>query len=99
MKRALFTLALLAAAATPALADQNLATTKNCMACHTMDKKLVGPSFVEIARRHAGKTDYLVGKIRSGGTGVWGGIPMPPQTLPDADLRQIATWLASGASK
>ena len=70
-----------------------------CVACHAADKKLVGPSFVEIARRHAGKTDYLVGKIRSGGTGVWGGIPMPPQTLPDADLRQIATWLASGASK
>ncbi len=70
-----------------------------CAACHALDKKLVGPSFAEIARRHAGKTDYLVGKIRSGGAGGWGPIPMPPQTLPEADLRQIATWLANGASK
>lgn len=70
-----------------------------CMACHALDKKLVGPSFTDIARRHAGKADYLAGKIRSGGAGAWGPIPMPPQTLPDADARQIAVWLAAGASK
>jgi cytochrome c551/c552/cytochrome c553 len=70
-----------------------------CTACHAMDKKLVGPSFADVARRHADKADYLAGKIRSGGAGVWGPIPMPPQTLPDADARHIATWLASGATR
>jgi cytochrome c len=70
-----------------------------CTACHAVDKKLVGPAFVDIARRHAGKADYLAGKIRSGGSGAWGPIPMPPQTLPEADARQIAAWLAAGANK
>jgi cytochrome c len=70
-----------------------------CTACHAVDKKLVGPALTEIAKRHAGKADYLAGKIRSGGAGSWGPIPMPPQTLPDTDLRQIAAWLAAGANK
>ena len=70
-----------------------------CAACHAVDKKLVGPSFADIARRHAGKAEYLAGKIRSGGSGVWGPIPMPPQTLPEADLRQLANWLSAGALK
>ena len=76
-----------------------LAQKYQCTACHAVDKKLVGPAFADIAKRHAGKADYLAGKIRSGGTGVWGPIPMPAQTLPDADLRQIATWLAGGANR
>ena len=75
-----------------------LAQRHQCTACHAVDKKLVGPSFADIARRHAGKADYLTGKIRSGGSGVWGPIPMPPQNLPEADARQIATWLAAAAS-
>ena len=99
MKRALFALIAATTFAAPVLADQALATAKNCMACHALDKKLVGPAFADIAKRHAGKADYLAGKIRSGGTGVWGPIPMPAQTLPDADLRQIATWLAGGANR
>ena len=76
-----------------------LAQKHQCTACHALDKKLVGPAFVEIARRHSGKTDYLAGKIRAGGAGAWGPIPMPPQSLPDADLRQIAVWLAAGANR
>ena len=76
-----------------------LAQKYQCTACHAMDKKLVGPSLAEIARRHAGKVDYLAGKIRAGGAGVWGPIPMPAQTLPDADLRVLATWLANGANR
>lgn len=76
-----------------------LAQKYQCTACHALDKKLVGPSFADIARRHAGKADYLAGKIRAGGSGVWGSIPMPAQTLPDPELRQMAAWLASGASK
>ncbi len=70
-----------------------------CTACHNMSGKLVGPGFVDIAKKHAGKTDYLAGKIKSGGSGVWGEIPMPPQELPEADTQVMATWLAAGAGK
>lgn len=71
----------------------------SCTACHAMDKKLVGPSFQEIAKKHAGKVDYLAGKIKAGGSGVWGPIPMPAQSLSDADAKTIAVWLSSGAGK
>jgi cytochrome c len=64
-----------------------------------MEKKILGPSFVEIAKKHAGKVDYLAGKIKSGGAGVWGPIPMPAQTLSDGEAKAIAAWLASGAGK
>jgi S-disulfanyl-L-cysteine oxidoreductase SoxD len=70
-----------------------------CVACHAVNQKLVGPSFSDIAKKHAGKADYLAGKIKSGGSGVWGAMPMPPQSLNDADARTIATWLATGAAK
>ena len=71
----------------------------SCTACHGVDKKVVGPGFNEIAKKHAGKTGYLAGKIKSGGVGVWGPVPMPPQSLPDADAQTIAAWIAKGASK
>jgi len=71
----------------------------SCTACHGVDKKLVGPGFNEIAKKHAGKTDYLAGKIKSGGSGVWGPVPMPPQSLPEADAKAIAAWIAKGANK
>jgi S-disulfanyl-L-cysteine oxidoreductase SoxD len=71
----------------------------SCTACHAIDKKLVGPGFQEIAKKHAGKADYLAGKIKSGGTGVWGAIPMPAQTLNEADAKVIAAWIAQGAAK
>ncbi|MDO9280068.1 MAG: c-type cytochrome [Polaromonas sp.] len=76
-----------------------LAQKNNCTACHAVDKKILGPSFVEIAKKHAGKVDYLVGKIKSGGVGVWGSIPMPAQTVSDADAKTIAAWLAAGAGR
>jgi cytochrome c len=79
-----------------------LAQKYTCTACHGTDNKIVGPSFKDIAAKHAKRADaqvYLAGKIRAGGQGVWGPIPMPAQTLPDADLQMIATWLASGAPK
>ena len=62
----------------------------NCTACHAVDNKIVGPSWRDIAKKYAGKADYLAGKIRSGGSGVWGAIPMPPQTLSDSEARRIA---------
>ena len=67
---------------------QALMQKNNCVACHAIDRKLVGPSWTDIAKKHAGKADYLAGKIRSGGSGVWGAIPMPPQTLADEDARR-----------
>jgi cytochrome c len=64
-----------------------------------MDKKLVGPSFADIAKKHAGKVDYLAGKIKAGGAGVWGPIPMPAQALSEAEAKTIANWVATGAAK
>jgi len=76
-----------------------LAQKNSCTACHGIDKKLVGPSFQDIAKKHAGKADYLAGKIKGGSAGVWGPIPMPAQTLSEAEAKTIAGWLASGAGK
>jgi cytochrome c len=69
----------------------------NCTACHAVDRKLVGPSFREVAGKHPGKGEYLAGKIRSGGTGVWGNIPMPAQSISAEDAGKVAEWLAAGA--
>jgi cytochrome c551/c552 len=90
-----------AAKSAPKPADPALAllAKHNCTACHAQDRKVVGPSFNDIAKRHAGKADYLAGKIKSGGQGVWGPVPMPPQTAPDADIKTMAGWLAAGAAK
>lgn len=74
-----------------------LTQKNNCIACHAIDRKVLGPSWSDIAKKHAGKADYLAGKIKAGGSGVWGAIPMPPQSLNDADARRVAEWLASGA--
>ena len=76
-----------------------LTQKNNCTACHAMDAKILGPSFVEIAKKHAGKAEYLAGKIKSGSSGVWGSIPMPAQTVTDADAKAIAAWLATGAGR
>jgi cytochrome c551/c552 len=70
-----------------------------CTACHGVNNKIVGPAFTDVAKKHAGKADYLAGKIKSGGSGIWGAVPMPPQTLSDAEAKTIAAWLASGAGK
>ena len=76
-----------------------LAQKNNCTACHAVDKKILGPSFQDIAKKHAGKVDYLAGKIKAGSSGVWGPIPMPAQALSDAEAKTIAIWLAAGAAK
>lgn len=84
-------------AASPAARAQDLAKANTCTACHAPAAKLVGPSWAEIAGKHRGKADYLAAKVKAGGVGVWGTIPMPPQSLPEADARVIANWLAGGA--
>ncbi len=91
------------AAAAPAAGDSkaviSMLNKYSCSACHGVDKKIVGPGFNEIAKKHAGKVDYLSEKIKKGGVGVWGPVPMPAQSLPDADARRIAEWISKGASK
>ena len=71
----------------------------SCTACHGLTQKLVGPAFNEIAKKHAGRVDYLLEKIVKGSVGVWGPIPMPQQSIPEADARRVAQWLANGAQK
>ena len=73
-----------------------------CSACHGMDTKIIGPSFKEIAAKHNAKSDavaYLSGRIKNGSSGVYGPIPMPAQSIGDADLGKVAQWLAQGANK
>lgn len=97
MKRTLITLAMTLSVAVPVMADQALATSKNCMACHAVDKKLVGPSYKDVAAKYAGQKDAvekLAVKIIKGGSGVWGPIPMPPNAqVNEADAKKLATWV------
>jgi len=97
MKRALFALAALAAVAAPAMADLALATSKNCMACHAVDKKLVGPAYKEVAAKYAGQkdaVDKLAVKIMKGGSGVWGPVPMPANAqVNEAEAKKLAAWV------
>jgi cytochrome c len=99
MKRALMIMAAIATLSAPVMADQALATSKNCMACHAVDKKLVGPSYKDIAKKYAGDakaTDMLAEKIVKGGSGVWGAIPMPANAQVNAaDAKKLATWVLS----
>lgn len=97
MKKALFALVAAGFVAGPALADQALASAKNCMACHAAAKKLVGPSFKDIAAKYAGDksaVDKLAVKIMKGGSGVWGPVPMPanPQ-VNEADAKKLSAWV------
>jgi len=99
MKRFVFALLATAAFSAPVLADQALATAKNCMACHAVDKKLVGPAYKDVAKKYAGDAkaaDMLATKIMKGGSGVWGAIPMPanPQ-VSDAEAKKLAAWVLS----
>jgi len=87
------------AAAATARAPMELLQKNNCTACHAADRKVVGPSWSDVAAKHAGKGEYLAGKIRSGGSGVWGQVPMPPQTLTPQEASRIAEWLAAGAAR
>ena len=97
MKSALFVLIATASIAAPVLADEALAKSKNCMACHAIDKKLVGPAYKDVAKKYAGQKDAgdkLAAKIMKGGSGVWGAIPMPANAqVNDADAKKLAAWV------
>lgn len=85
----------------PAMANLDLAKKSNCMSCHTVDKKLVGPSYKDVAAKYAGKADAvktLAAKVKAGGKGAWGEIPMPPNAnVKDADIETLVKWILAGA--
>lgn len=90
-----------AVASAPAFANMDMAKKNACMACHAVEKKLVGPAFQDISKKYASQNDAeaaLVKSIKAGGSGKWGPIPMPAQAaLSDADAKTLATWVLAGA--
>jgi cytochrome c len=81
----------------PAWANQELAQKKNCMACHAVNQKVIGPSYKDVATKYAGQSDAvakLVPKVMKGGSGVWGAVPMPanPQ-VSEAEAKQLVLWI------
>jgi cytochrome c len=81
---------------TPTLADEALAKKHNCTACHAIDKKLVGPAYKDVAAKYKGNNvaAQLEQKVKKGGQGVWGPVPMPPNAaVPDADIKKLVDWV------
>ena len=99
MKRLTLAAAVMALMASPAFANIDLAKKNACMACHAIDKKLVGPSYQDVAKKYASKSaDELAKSIKAGGAGKWGPVPMPAQAaLSDADAKTLAAWILAGA--
>ena len=99
MKKIALIAALASFVAAPAFANADLAQKKSCLACHAADKKLVGPSYKDVAAKYAGQKDAvakLAEKIQKGGVGVWGQVPMPANPQVNADeAKQLATWVLS----
>ena len=86
-------------AAAPAIANEELAKKHGCFACHATDKKLVGPSYKDVAAKYRsdkGADAKLFDKVKKGGTGAWGTVPMPPNAhVPDADIKTLVKWVLS----
>lgn len=99
MKKTVILAAALAIAPATALADEALASKSGCLACHAVDKKVVGPSYKEVAakyRNDKGAAAKLEKKIKEGGQGVWGAVPMPPNAqVSDADIKALVKWILS----
>ncbi len=102
MKLVLTCIATLAATALisgTAQASEALAKAKNCMGCHTVDKKLVGPAYKDVAKKYAGNKGAeaeLAKRIKGGSSGLWGGAPMPPNTnVSDGEATTLAKWVLS----
>ena len=93
--------AVLVSLSAPAFANKELATKNACMACHAVDKKLVGPAYQDVAKKYAGQKDAeatIIKNIKAGGSGKWGPIPMPAQAaLSEADTKTLASWILAGA--
>jgi cytochrome c len=86
-------------ASTSAFAQADLAKAKNCMACHAVQTKLVGPAYKDVAAKYAGQKDAeakLVQKVIKGGSGVWGPVPMPPNPqVTEAEAHTLVKWVLS----
>jgi cytochrome c len=99
MKRIALALAALSIVAAPALANEELAKKHACTACHSIDKKLVGPGYKEVAAKYRGDAKaeaMLIDKVKKGGVGTWGQVPMPPNpSVPDADVKTLVKWVLS----
>ena len=101
MKSLIFSAAALAlAAALPAQASEELAKKHLCTTCHVLKgAKTIGPTYVEVAKKYAGQKDAaakLFDKVKNGGQGVWGQVPMPPNAaVPDADVKVLVKWVLS----
>src|SRR5512138_1247427 len=81
---------------THGFADEALAKKHNCTACHAIDKKLVGPAYKDVAAKYKGQNvaAKLEEKVKKGGQGVWGPVPMPPNAaVPDADVKTLVAWI------
>lgn len=84
--------------ALPALADPKLADKKNCLACHSIKEKVLGPALKDVAAKYSGQADaaaLLAAKIQKGSTGVWGEVPMPPNDVTPAEAQTLAQWVLS----
>jgi cytochrome c len=87
-----------ASAAPDAAKAKALAQSKNCFACHALDKKLVGPAFQEVAKKYKGDAEApakLAKKVIGGGGGVWGTIPMPPNPVKEDEAKLLVEWVLS----
>src|SRR5689334_12373827 len=96
MKALIALSALMVVASSPAFANADLAAKKNCLACHAVDKKVVGPAYKDVAAKYAGQKDAvakLAEKIQKGGVGVWGQVPMPANQVTPDEAKQLATWV------
>jgi cytochrome c len=97
--RMLFAVIGLAVAASPALANEELAKKNACTACHAIDKKLVGPAYKDVAAKYRGDAKAqaaLEEKVKKGGVGVWGQVPMPPNShVKDEDIKTLVKWVLS----
>ena len=87
------------AVSVPAHADEAMAKKYNCLACHTVDKRMVGPAYKDVAKKYRGQKGAqtkLVAKVKKGGAGVWGPTPMPPNVaVPDNDVKALVKWILS----
>ena len=99
MKSVAFAALAAAMGCAPAFANMELATKSACTACHAIDKKVVGPAYKEVAAKYRGDKAAeakLIDKVKKGGVGVWGQVPMPPNTtVKDEDVKTLVKWVLS----
>ncbi|MCX7206122.1 MAG: c-type cytochrome [Proteobacteria bacterium] len=98
MKKTILLFCVLSASSVYAITPADLARAKNCLACHAADKKIIGPAYKEVAAKYKGDANAvtkLADKIKKGGSGVWGTMPMPPNAVSDAEAKDLAKWVLS----